>query len=115
MNMTTNEKLLYLAAGTGIGAALGLLFAPSSGQEVRNTLGTQAQRGMDLITSKVEEGKKYLNEKGANSGAVRNFVDRSKQTINESIESVKDRFNESVEAGTQEYREQRDSKDRGVM
>jgi len=113
--MTTTEKLLYFVAGTGIGAAVGILFAPRSGQEVRNTLSSTAQRGVDLVTSKVEEGKKYLDEKGVNRSGVRSFVDRGKQTLNESIESVKDRFNESIEAGTQEYHAQREPKDRGVM
>jgi len=113
--MTNSEKLLYIIAGTGIGATLGVLFAPSSGKEVRDNLSTQAQRGVDLITAKVEEGRKYLNEKGVNAGTVRNFVDRSKQTLNESIENVKDRVNESIEAGTQEYHAQRDAEYRGVM
>ena len=106
--MTSSEKLLYLIAGTGIGATLGILFAPSSGKEVRDNLSTQAQRGVDRITTK-------LNEKGVNTGAVRNFVDRSKQTLNESIGNVKERINESIEAGTQEYHEQRNAYDRGVM
>ena len=113
--MTTTEKLLYFVAGTSIGAALGVLFAPRSGQEVRNTLSAQAQKGVDLISSKVDEGKKYLNEKGVNKAGVRNFVDRSKQTVNDSIESVKERLNESIEAGTQEYQAQRTPSDRGVM
>ena len=112
--MTTTQKFLYFVAGTGVGATLGILFAPSSGQDVRNNLSTQAQRGVELLTSKVEEGKKFLDEKGVNRGAVRNFVDRSKQTINESIESVKDRLNESIEAGTQEYHDQ-SLKNRDVM
>jgi gas vesicle protein len=113
--MTNSEKLLYLIAGTGIGATLGVLFAPSSGKEVRDNLTTQAHRGVDLITAKVEEGRKYLDEKGVNAGTVRNFVDRSKQALNESIGNVKERINESIEAGTQEYQAQRNAEDRGVI
>jgi len=105
--MNTSEKFLYLVAGTGIGAALGILFAPRSGQEMRSTLATQAQRGVDLITEKVEEGKKFVQEQGGASGTVRNILDRGKRTLNESVESVRNRFNESVEAGTSEYRAQR--------
>jgi len=112
--MTTNEKLLYLAAGTGIGAVLGVLFAPSSGAEIRDNLSTKAQRGVDLITSKVEEGKRFLDEKGVSTGSVKNFVDRSKEKLSDTFEGVKDRFNESVDAGTEEYHAQR-SRDRGVM
>jgi len=114
--MNASEKFLYLIAGTGIGAAFGILFAPKSGQETRNTIATQAQRGVDLISEKVNEGKKFVQEQGGATGTVRNIVDRGKQTFNDSIESVKNRFNESVEAGTNEYQAQRSSmpRERGI-
>jgi gas vesicle protein len=105
--MNTSEKFLYLIAGTGIGAALGLLFAPKSGEEIRNDLSTQAQHGMDLLTEKVEQGKKFMRDKGGAGGTVRSIVDSGKQTLNESMESVKNRFKESVETGRQEYQSQR--------
>jgi len=105
--MNTSEKFLYLIAGTGIGAALGLLFAPKSGEEIRNDLSSQAQHGMDLLTEKVEQGKKFVREKGGAAGTVRSIVDSGKQTLNESVESVKNRFKESVETGRQEYQSQR--------
>ena len=77
--MNTSEKFLYLIAGTGIGAALGILFAPKSGEEIRSTLSTRAHHGMDLLNEKVEQGKKYVREKGGASGTVRSIVDSGKQ------------------------------------
>lgn len=119
--MNTSEKILYLMAGTGIGAAFGILFAPRSGQETRQTLTSQAQRGVDLVSEKVEQGKKFLQEKAAGEGmagdkaTIRNVAERGKQVyergkqaLNESVESVRNRINESVEAGKQEYQMQRD-------
>jgi|SRR5579884_2081383 len=105
--MATSEKFLYLIAGTGIGAALGILFAPSSGEELRNNLTSQAQHGIDVLSEKMEQGKKYVRDKGGAAGAVRSIVDTGKQTLNESVEGVKSRFKESVEAGRQEYQTQR--------
>ena len=105
--MGTGQKFLYLIAGTGIGAALGILFAPSSGEEMRNTLTGKAQRGVDLISEKVEQGRNFVREKGGPAGTVRSFVDSGKQAINESVDDVKNRFKESVEAGRQEYETQR--------
>ena len=97
--MSTSEKILYLVAGTGIGAVLGLLFAPRSGSELRSDLTSQAQRGVDLITEKVDEGKKFIQEKGGG------IVELGKQTLNESVEGVKSRFNQSIEAGKKAYQE----------
>jgi len=105
--MSTSEKFLYLVAGTGIGAALGILFAPRSGQEIRDTLASQGRQAMDAVSNKVEEGKRYIQEKGGAGATVRNMVDRGKQTLNESVEGVKNRLNESIEAGKQEYQGQR--------
>jgi gas vesicle protein len=106
--MTTSEKFLYLIAGTGIGATMGLLFAPRAGSELRDNLTSQAHRGVDLITGKVDEGRRFISEKGINTSTVRNIVDRGKQTLNDSVESVRNRFNESVESGLAEYESQRE-------
>jgi len=102
--MSTSEKVLYLVAGTGVGAIMGLLFAPRAGSELRSDLAGQAQRGVDVLSEKMEEGRKYVQEKGGTaSTSVRNIVERGRQTLNDSVEGVKTRFNESVEAGKQEY------------
>ena len=95
--MTTNERFLYLVAGTGIGAIIGILFAPKAGHELRDNLATQAHRGMDLISEKVEEGKKYVHERGGASATVRSFVDRGKQRVNEAIEAGQDEYRRQSE------------------
>jgi gas vesicle protein len=115
--MNNSEKFLYLIAGTGIGAALGILFAPRTGQEMRSTIATQAHKGMDLLSEKVGEGKRFMQERGGTAGSsVRSMVDRGRQAINDSVESVRGRFNESVETGIDEYQAQRGSlpRDRGI-
>ena len=97
--MSKSEKFLYLLAGTGIGAVLGLLFAPRAGSEMRSSLTSQAQRGVDRIAEKVDESRKFILEKGSG------IVERGKQTLNQSVEGVKNRFNESIEAGKRAYQE----------
>jgi|SRR4051794_775303 len=113
--MTASEKFLYLIAGTGIGAALGILFAPKSGEEIRNDLSSQAQHGMDVISEKMEQGKKFVRDKGGAAGTVRSIVDSGKQTLNESVENVKSRFKDSIETGKQEYQSQRNQQPRGEV
>jgi gas vesicle protein len=74
MNHDERSGLLYLLAGIGlgvlIGALLGLLFAPKSGEELRGEL---SQRVHDL-SEKVREMAQQLYEKGGET--VRNVRER---------------------------------------
>lgn len=102
------NNLLYLLAGTGAGAAIALLFAPRQGREIRNTLTTRAQEGLDVIGRKVDEGRRYVQESevGQRAGeTIRAAVERGKNVanmtrdrLNDSIEAGKAKFNESIEA-----------------
>jgi gas vesicle protein len=112
------DKLLYFLAGTGIGAVIGMLFSPASGLEMRNKLSAHAQEGMDQLSQKVGEGKRYLEESevGRRAGAtIRGVVDRGKNVANigkhrfhESIEAGRNRFNEKFERTQTELHPDRD-------
>ena len=49
------NKLLFLLMGSGMGAALALLFAPSPGAELRNELKTLARSGLSLTAGNHRE------------------------------------------------------------
>ncbi len=51
--MAEESKFTYFVFGFGIGVAVGLLFAPQSGEETRN-----------LIRTKTDESKEYLKKRG---------------------------------------------------
>lgn len=51
--MEDDKKLSFFFLGLGIGVAVGILFAPKSGQETR-----------ELIRSKADEGRDYLKRRG---------------------------------------------------
>jgi gas vesicle protein len=100
MNITVNDKLIYLGAGCGIGLVLGALFAPQSGEQTRHDLTSR----VDDLTHKVQEkiqssgigdtaAQTWSNvvEKGKNVASI------GKQRLNESIEAGKRKFNESIE------------------
>ena len=60
----TSNKLTYLLIGSGIGAALALLFAPKSGRELRDDIADVTRKGYDksLDTAqqlKVQAGDYY--------------------------------------------------------
>src|SRR5215831_14683797 len=51
MNISINDKILYFGAGCGLGLALGALFAPQSGREMRQNLSSK----MDDLSHKVQD------------------------------------------------------------
>lgn len=54
--------IVCLLAGMGVGAALGLLFAPTSGRELRNAVGRGCRRTIDGIS----RGTQQLRRHGSN-------------------------------------------------
>ncbi len=89
--MADEKKLSYFFLGMGIGVAVGILFAPKSGEETRR-----------FLREKADEGKDYLKKRGDDLiGSATDIVDRGKSAINRQ----KDQFSAAVEAGRQAYRE----------
>jgi gas vesicle protein len=97
MTININNKLFYLLAG----AAVGVLFAPKSGQEIRSDLTdkvdelkTRLQKKVQdtHITDDVSNTVKNVMEKGRNVASI------GRQRINESVEAGKRKFNESIES-----------------
>ena len=76
------------AIGLGVGAILGLLLAPRSGEETRGLLREKAQEGMDEA---VAQGKKVARKAQRAADSTKEFV------------------NDAVEAGQGAYREARNS------
>ena len=48
------DKLMWFLAGAAVGAALGILFAPKAGREIRQLIGDKSAEGRDYI---VETGR----------------------------------------------------------
>jgi len=89
--MADEKKLSYFFLGMGIGVAVGILFAPKSGEETRR-----------FLREKADEGKDYLKKRGDDLiDSATDMVDRGKSAINRQ----KDQLSAAVEAGRQAYRE----------
>ena len=77
--------------GLGVGVAIGMLFAPKSGEETR-----------ELIKNKAGEGTDYIKQRGAEfKETASGWVDKGKDAINRQ----KDTLNDAMEAGKQAYRD----------
>lgn len=89
--MDEDKRLSYFFLGLGIGVAVGILFAPKSGEETRELIRSKAGDGRDVIKRRTGE----LRESAAD------LIDRGKSAVSRQ----KDQLSAAVEAGKQAYRE----------
>ena len=76
---------LFLA-GLGTGLALGVLFAPGSGEETRMYLADSARQGLDKAKAKGEEFSRRAQDV-VNRG--KEAVTRGKEAVSETVDSAK--------------------------
>ena len=90
MEDNDGAKFVYFLMGLGIGALVGILFAPQSGERTR-----------ELLTDKADEGRDYLLRKGREvREQASTFVDRGKEVLGQQ----RDQLAAAIEAGKQAYR-----------
>ena len=77
--------------GLGVGVAIGMLFAPKSGEETR-----------ELIKNKAGEGGEYLKQRSSElKDTASGWVDKGREAVGKQKENI----NEAMEAGKQAYRD----------
>ena len=89
--MEDNNRLSYFFLGMGIGVAIGVLFAPKSGEETRRLIREKADEGRGYVKNRSEEVK----------GSATELVDRGKDVVTRQ----KEQLAAAVEAGKQAYKE----------
>jgi gas vesicle protein len=100
MTIKISGNLLYLLAGAGVGTAIGMLFAPKSGRELRKMITSKAQQSVGTISERVDEGRRLAEERTRETeSSIRRAVERGKN-----VASIgRQRFNDSIESGRVEY------------
>ena len=83
------SRLSYLVAGLGIGALVGVLLAPKSGDETREWLATKYNDGMDSVNAKVKQTRQQVSE----------LIDRGQQQVGEAVDKGREAFNKAKAAG----------------
>ena len=91
MSDDRGNNLGWFLAGMGIGAVLGILYAPKSGRETREALMNSAEEGREYLVTRGREAREQITS----------LVDRGKDTIGRQKEQI----NSAIEAGRQAYRE----------
>jgi gas vesicle protein len=84
-------KFSYFAFGLGLGLAIGVLFAPKSGEETR-----------EFIRSKTDEGKEYLRRRSEElREQAGDAIERGKAAVGRQ----RDHLSAAVDAGKRAYRD----------
>ena|SRR3989304_875919 len=93
MAENTGSKVSYFLVGLGIGALVGIVFAPKSGEETR-----------EFLAQKAEEGKEYAQKKARElRERAEDLVDRGKNVAARQKESL----SAAVEAGREAYQREK--------
>jgi gas vesicle protein len=91
MSDNDSSSIGWFLAGLGLGALVGVLYAPKSGKETRETILQTANEGRDYLSKSTQDLKNQADQ----------WVQKGKETISRSKEQI----SSAVEAGRQAYRE----------
>lgn len=99
-----SEKFVYFLAGGCIGAAVALLFAPKTGEETRELLGSRAKQSAEELERRVSAGRERLQEKKEDvTSAINETIEKGRETITRQ----KEQLSQAVESGKKAYQSQK--------
>jgi gas vesicle protein len=99
MENDSGTKFVYFLTGLGIGALIGILFAPQAGERTR-----------EILAEKAEDGRDYLLRKGREvRDQTSTIVDRGKDAFAQQREQI----SAAIDAGKQAYRAESSPKGTG--
>lgn len=91
MSDRDGNSFLWFLAGLGVGAVVGILYAPMSGNETRDALRARADEGREYVRGRAQKAREQASE----------WVDRGREVVSQQ----KDQFRAAYEAGRQAYQD----------
>ena len=82
---------MWFLAGLGLGALVGVLYAPKSGSETRETILEKAEEGREFVKTRARQVRDQAGD----------WVERGKDVVGQQREQ----FRSAYEAGRQAYKE----------
>jgi gas vesicle protein len=91
MSEHDSNSFVWFLAGLGLGALVGVLYAPRSGSETRESLRARAEEGRDYVRGRARDARDQATD----------WVDRGRDVVSQQ----KEQFRAAYEAGRQAYHE----------
>jgi gas vesicle protein len=85
------NSFLWFLAGLGIGAVVGVLYAPRSGRETRDAILDRAEESREYVIARGKQAREQVND----------WVDRGREVLSKQ----KEQLNAALDAGRQAFRE----------
>src|SRR5216110_282154 len=96
-----STRLTYFLVGAGIGAVLALLFAPKSGEELRNDIADATRKGIDKSREAAQQlGTKATEVYDATRAKAGEYYDSARDTAGEYYEATRERATELYDTAT---------------
>jgi gas vesicle protein len=89
MSDNAGSKISFFLVGLGIGALVGILFAPKSGEETREYLSQKADEGREYAQRKAQELRERAEEVVERS---KNAALRQKETISAAVDAGREAY-----------------------
>jgi gas vesicle protein len=87
-----STRLTYFLVGAGIGAVLALLFAPKSGEELRNDIADATRKGIDKSREAAQQiGAKATEYYDTGKQKAGEYYDAARETAGEYFEATRER------------------------
>jgi gas vesicle protein len=93
MSEESGSKVSYFLVGLGVGALLGILFAPKSGEETREELTHRAEQGREFAQRKARELRERADE----------ILERSQDVVS----TQRERLSSALDAGKEAYQREK--------
>jgi len=87
--------LAWFLAGLGVGALVGILYAPKSGKETREDIANSAREGSEYLRTKTREAADNVSA----------LVDKSKEQIGAMVDKGKEQVGQYVDRGRAQWEE----------
>jgi gas vesicle protein len=96
-----STKLTFFLVGAGIGAVLALLFAPKSGEELRNDIADATRKGIDKSREAAQQlGTKASEVYDATRQKAGEYYEGARETAEEYYEATRERASDLYDTAT---------------